>query len=804
MYKPFYFKKQVFLKSLALLLFISIRYDISAQVADSILLKIKNNYTNEKIFVHFDKASYIAGETVWYKIYIVEGILPSAQSTGVCIEMLNDSGNVVDKKILPVYASAAIGNFELPNTLKTGAYKIKAYTARMMNFGMQNFYDHNISIYNPNEKMVKASAAKDYKIDFLPESGNLIAGITNCMAFKCTDQYGNPAAIEGVINDASQKNTIHFKSSFNGMGKFFFKPNIGESYTANCIIDNYQNKIINLPKVQNEGCLLSLSKKNGQTNFIVNKSNVGTNTTPSYLLGVIENTIAFKVPLNAETANITGVIPIDNLPTGILQLSVFNINDKPIAERLLFVNSNDYVSTSTMSVDTLNFTARQKNALTLHFLDTLAGTFSISVTDIGKQIDERVDNIVSRILLSSEIKGKVYDPNYYFESNDEEHQNNLDLVMLTNGWRRYTWKEIAENIFPPMAFKDMNYITTKGIAYDYKMGSVYKDGLLSVLTKTKNGMSDYEILETNGDGVFELAGMGFEDSAKIAFQKNEEKSPRVRLKITSPSLSNYFVLPQNAPLKFEPISISEIKFSKIKDLYNYTKIGDGKGILLDEVKITARKKTELEKYSKKYVSGIFGNNANKTLDFLKDPPKAGNTNILEYLKSKLSGVNISGGPIDYSINYRQNMSLSGGMIPMALYVDEFVTEPNMASTIPVDDVAMVQVFSNNSNGKTGGALAIYTKRGEGAKASGYTDLNILKVEGFTPVKEFYSPNYAESNDIYKDERSTIYWNPYLQTDKNIGNIHLSFFNSDNAKKYRIVVEGLQEDGKFLHIDKVVE
>lgn len=159
------------------------------------------------------------------------------------------------------------------------------------------------------------------------------------------------------------------------------------------------------------------------------------------------------------------------------------------------------------------------------------------------------------------------------------------------------------------------------------------------------------------------------------------------------------------------------------------------------------------------------------------------------------------------------MSLSGGMVPMAIFLDEMQVSSTLEiSTIPMTDIAMIKLYSAGfmgvEGGGSGGTLAIYTKRGDDyyRPYSGRDALGSIKVEGYSPVKEFFSPDYApgKPSPATDDNRSTIYWDPYLQTDPGNKKFSFSFYNSDHAKKFRVVLQGMTADGKLVSIEKVIE
>jgi hypothetical protein len=785
--------------------FIVLSYFANAQTPESLLQKVEEKYTAEKIYLHYDKTSYLAGETIWFKAYLVEGCLPDTKSTVLNVELLNDSGKVIHKKILPVNGSAAIGEFELDKQLRQGSYTVKAYTRILMNFGKDRYYYHSLNIYNPTSIDLENKEENNVAIYFLPEGGNLIAGIKNVIAFKCTDKRGFPVKAEGKIVDELGKEQASFKTSFNGMGKFDFVPKIGVRYSAQCILAEDIKKLVDMPVATLEGSTINIIRQDGQTNFNIDATTVTKEELmPSYILGVQENRVAFKVVLQGLSKFITGTIPAAQLPTGILQITVFNKVHKPLAERLLFINSGDYIPKGSFKTNLVGLTSRAKNDYSFSLEDTIAGSFSVSVTE-ADDLDEKTDNIVSHFLLTDDIKGYVYQPGYYFENNDVIHQQHLDLVMLTNGWRRYSWNEILTNRFPSMVFTDPGFITLEGKAFNPVNGQPLLNADLSVIIRTQD--KKFELLSTNTDstGGFLLPGMVFEDTAKFTFQSGLTKKGKVNTQLKSTNLKALFNNSKNSSLKNFFIPLNENMFLKIKSQYNFNKSLKGDGILLDEIKVFSKTKNDKDKFLKKYVSGRLGGFANKTLDFITEPTNSP-LNIFDYLKNRLNGVTITGGPINYFINYRSARSLQGGPIPMNIFLDEFPVEANFVSTIKIADVALVQVYSNSLSPNPGGTLAIYTKKGDGNVINAIPEMNYKLVEGFSHTKEFFSPDYTNINEseVKEDKRSTLYWNPFLITNEEKKTLKFSFFNSDNAKKFKVVLEGILEDGKLLHLEKIIE
>jgi hypothetical protein len=466
-YKPFYIFTTVRINNYFMpqkfILFVAIlctKFCFS-QTPEELLEKTRIGYTPEKIYIHFDKQSYIAGDTIWFKAYIMDGFLPSKLSTVLNVELLDAKNNIAYRKLLPITASAAIGNITLDSALAQGAYSIVAYTKVMMNFGTSSFYNKLLNIYNVKNLNNTAPIDLVPDIKFLPEGGNFVAGLENNIAFKCADINGNPLPIVGKIKTSKGMEVTTFSTQHGGMGKFMLTPVSGESYFAECTIKSSTINVM-LPKLDEGKTQLKLN--NSQNKVVLEISNekvIANEARATSVIGTIENNVAFKLNISPDKAVTKAELPTSTFPSGILKITSFNSNNKPLAERLFFVNGSDYKIEAKIDKKSLTPSPRKKNSLSFSLNDTTSGNYSIAVTDADAEIEniEGIDNIISRFLLTDNLTGKIHNPAYYFEVTDDQHNEHLDLVMLTNGWRRYNWNDILSNKFPGMAFKDPNYIT---------------------------------------------------------------------------------------------------------------------------------------------------------------------------------------------------------------------------------------------------------------------------------------------------------------------------------------------------------
>ncbi len=789
---------------------------LKSQTPEKGLENLRNNYEIEKIYLHFDKEHYIAGETIWFKAYLMTGFYPSNYSSTVYVSLLNDSGRAIQELFLPVIRTAAVGNFELSPELRQGRYTVMAYTKRLMNFGSAYFYNKSISIYNPVTPLPSAvGTTPAVRVDFMPEGGSMVAGINNIVAFKAVDDHGFPVSVEGEIKNSKGVLFATFESVHDGMGKFQVTPLADETYYAEVLIDKRIKTIVDLPKAKISGIGLRVLNAGNKILFSINREKVASEImAPGYLFAVMENEVVFKKELPA-TGNVVGTIPLDSVSSGILQLTVFTKEHQPLAERLVFVNTADYQAKGDFTLDTVSLAPRGRNSFSFLMQDTLRGTFSVSVTDADhdRAVTDK-ENILSRMLLTNGLKGYVHNPSYYFSSKGSKVTADMDLVMLTHGWRLYNWDQVIYYRLPAMLKKDDDFITIKGKAYNNFSMKLLKNTTLSGFVKLRDSTDNFINLPIDAGGNFEMKGLIFQDTISFTFQNSDPKNRSTFLDIQSaPVNQGYNFNPLYVPGKVNPFGPPDPgAVGNIRTAYNdLVRERNQKAVTLANVQLaaaTARSKSKAveDRYR---TNNLYSGGVHTSIDFISDPPKSNlSMNIFEYLKGRLSSVNITGSLGNYFLNFRSARSLTGGPIPMAVFLDEMQVTPDQLSTVRVGDVAMVKVLGTGFVGisGSGGALAVYLKKGvDMATGASFNGLKTVKLIGYSPTKEFYSPDYFRMEKIPgEDNRITLYWDPYLETDPSNRKMIIPFFNADKTRNLKVVLTGTTEDGKLLHIERIIK
>ncbi len=791
-------------------LFLCCNVVVQAQNIDSLLTLQRQTDPQEKIYVHFDKNYYNPGETVWFKAYIFDGLERSIISKNFYAELIDENGNVLKKLTAPVAESSSAGSFELaPNILKSTLY-FRAYTAAMLNGDTSFIYLKPIHIIT-SAKNTKSKTVISSEISFLPEGGDLVAGLPTVVAFKATDQSGLPVVARGFIKSNDGKKITDFNSIHNGMGVFMIEPETGKTYTAvwKDVLGKEQNSP--LPAVKLHGIALQVGNDEGGKTFKLQRSaNADESEQTLKIIAYMNQQLVYYAKVNlSDNSATSGIIPTKQLPSGILQVTVFNKDFKPLAERVTFVNNHDYEFDVDAWIPGLNKVARGLNSVEVLISDTFRSNLSLSVTDADLDVPSpNEDNIISHLLLTGDLRGKIVNPYYYFFSTSDSAAIQLDLVMLTHGWRRYNWDNVLAGRQPHTEIKESNYLSIDGKMIGVQTGGFSPDTKLSGILQTKDSNTQFLSMPVDRKGQLKTDGIIFYDYAKLYFQFNDKKLvfDKSLLHVENGLRKSPDLVALNEDAKKDAITIdSNLAAKNLRIAAEAVKVAlqrSKKEQVLQEVIVKGKVKTNIEKLDEKYASGIFSGGDSHNFDVVNDPFAASSFNVYQYLQGKVAGLQIVTGSGEPQITWR-------GSTPV-FYLDEIPADAGLISTINMSDVAYIKVFSPGSSGvianSGGGAISVYTKKGSDVTKQKGKGLDYVQLAGYTPVKQFYSPDFAVSsavNDL-PDVRTTLYWNPYIILDKNQKRFKVKFYNNDVTHRFRIVLEGINANDKFSRVEKVIE
>lgn len=787
---------------------------LSAQVLVTTLLRYRSNFQQEKIHIHFDKTVYNKGETIWFKAYIMAGDSLSDYSRNFYLDVYNDSGILIKHTVHPIFESSARGTIEVPQQYQGDVLHIKAYTRWMLNFDKDLLFFKDLQIVQTKTSTKKISPFASLKL--FPEGGDLVAGLESNVAFLAADQSGKPVAIRGAILNSSKQLVDSFQSVHNGMGSFSLNPDPQESYTCNWIDQLGNSHITELPKAKTYGLVLSAKLINGKLRYgIKRSSNSPDNFKALHVVVSMNQQLLYKANISMSAKlSVAGEFPTDDLQTGILQLTIFDASWIPVAERIVFVNTQRHQFFPQLEMETKRTIKRGKNTWVLTVPDSILSNLSVSITDANLHHDSST-NIFTAFLLSGELKGYIHQPEYYFSDKTSASDENLDLVMLTHGWRRYKWEDIAKGKLPDLTYPmDSDYVQIKGRVITGDQTSFKPNQTLSLVMQAKDSSKQYFLLPLSPDGSFNQRGIIFFDTAKVFYQLTGIKN--MRNNVTANFQYGLPVFPYASNSKFPPQTMADTTQLKQDNFFYQSKLQNKRAmdsvVVLKEVVVESKIKTATDILDEKYTTGLFTNKNGYAFDVMHDDRSQGQLDLFHYLQNLIPGMTMSlpmlgqNGAEDENSNNVAGISWRDGTPD--IFLNEMPSNAETVQGLQMSDIAYVKVFRPPFMGAGGsgasGAIAVYTKKGNDMNTDRVKGLNSAILSGYSAYKEFYQPDYAVSQSKYADLRPTLYWNPYVLTDKKNKQFKIEFYNNDITQKFRIIVEGVNALGKMARLEKLID
>lgn len=800
--------KSSFLTSLTVLLSV---FQLNAQKMDSALNVMAAQFQPEKVYIHYDKEDYVAGETIWFKAYLYSNGKPSAASNNFYVQLTDSKGNIVTTKKYPVFGAAAKGNIDLPDSLPQGNYYMRALTPGMLNYEEEFIYKKNIFIFRPSAgSSATAKVPSNVSLKFFPESGNLVDGILTVVGFKAVDQSGTPVDINGIIRSEDGTTIASFKTSHDGIGKVQFKPQVGKKYVGEVETDAGKRSYP-LPEVLPAGISLKVQDEKGGKKFQLSRSvKEKARFETLIVIADINNQLVYEQEINFEDyPSVIGHLVTDSLPSGILHFTVFDKNGAPLAERLTFVDNLEYRATADIALVKAGTTKRAENAVELNFPEAIQRSLSVSVIDLSYPGSGDKENIYSRFLLSSDLKGYIYNPAWYFVNQDDSTKLALDNLMLTHGWSRYNWTKILSGNFPAITYKDHEMIRISGKAMDEKDKDALTNGTLSFYVEGEDSTSQNLQATITQDGRFSMDSVAFTGKAKFfyAYTDKQGKSKGARIHLDDNLLEKKIHLIP-AGIGESTVSRPGTDLSKeeieSRSRYARSKLDNIKELEKVVVEVKSNKKP-IDAVNEKYTSGVFREPGKVNIDNINEPANDKSMNVVDYVKNRIQQIEIQGGKF---VN-RKNISLmTGQKWLIGLFLNEIPTDMTQLRVLRIDQVALVKFYEAGfvgvGSGSPGGALAVYTKERfvEEVKPD---KLEYVEYNGYSITREFYNPDYsaADARRSTTDSRTTLYWNPNVYTDTETKSVKLNFYNNDFSKKFKVVVEGFDAAGKLIHQEKII-
>jgi len=783
---------------------------------------IDSSIVIEKIYLQTDRDYYAQGDDIWFKAYLVEDpdLFLSYNSMNLHVELISSLAEIIDSRIIRIDGGLGKGDFRLSDTLKPGTYIIRAYTNYMRNFTEMQIFEKVLIIFSSSDKEAVRSdsvirPSVNYDVDFFPEGGSLVNNVTCSISLKAVDETCKGCNVSGEVYTSSGERVALFRTEYKGMGRFYMRPVDGLSYYA--LIKTPDGKTIrrNLPQSSKNGFTLNVSdyQRNGPLITIrTNQATLESLIDQVHFITVsahkrVVSTLGFSI--NSLSTNFR--LPLEDLPDGIIQLTLINSDELPLCERLIF-NSKEKIKLE-VSTDKPIYKKHEKVSVKLSLKsDSVINDNSfLSMSAVETSfLNSRSFNptISSWFLLESDIRGPVEDPAYYFDPDNSDRIKNLDLLLCTQGWRDFKWK-YENQVFRPEYGITISGSVTKLMTEN----PIQNAAVTAILGKEKNELMLTSA--TDSTGLFSFDEVDFTGNARlIATAVSEKDCPSGHLIIDTTGYIPEPVVIEKSRSRYLLTRdlISEDEQSETENEFIIRKTKDVKLMLSDtiqlgEVKIVARRniaapdyKTQTAYAVQRVAVGI------PDVTIKLSPQDERFTNFRDIIRKGVSGVRVekTDDVSDSGIRIR------GSSLEPLFMLDGITVPYDMVATFPVKWIDRIEVLksggiatsigpSKKNKGtideepKYNGVVSIISKPDEKreGKIPVFHSVNRI-AKGYDVPRIFYSPDYSSpSVPGIPDLRSTLLWDPDINF---FENAVIDFYNTDNKGNVILMVEGITSGG----------
>lgn len=819
-------------------------------------INLFNRYLpQEKVYLHFDNTAYFMGEKMWFKAYVLRSDNHHATDVSrvLYVELLDRSGNVVETQKLPIGAMGqADGVFDLRNVLAGGFYEVRAYTRYMLNWDSSWLFSRVFPIFEtpgkegdysrpslgktawqvresekvPTKEKTGISFAKpeDGNIAFFPEGGHLVENLSCRVAFEIRDRQGLPVNGTGELS-CGEECLCSVSTSQNGRGVFSLVAQPGKIYSLNLKDKRGRLYRQELPVAEKEGCSMRLTRSG--KSWCVNL-----NTTTSFAqdsLGIVLTAHgALKhVDVVAGSRSIYLSLPDSAIADGVNRVSVVNGAGQVLADRLFF----QYPRTlkDSISVTVKETSLLPSSPINLSFHAPPSTIFSLSVRDADTEKNISSLDCENWLLLAGELHGYVSHPEYYFESDDAEHREAADLLMLVQGWRRYDLSQM-------MGKKNFKIVhpVEKGLSISGRLKGSQKKAIVSnqnlrfrLYNELGQSLSGDAVTDSLGYYVIEVPPCDGEwnmfvhipKSYSIEIDRNFSPSPRslsllelMRPQDVTAAMTSFHYSRNTDEVLEKPAGISMLSRTHMLPTVVKKKHFWESGIAWDNI-------TEGREVSYLYYN--IDKERDRLLDKGEEIPY-----IYEWLKQKnhafkgdyrelfdafnpafwydkdVCDFSYNGNPILWMLDNSPRCITNGlpftGTVPLmkSRTIDDMPVTMGEVKAIYITEAPNVwkRYLVGNAWAKIGNMATVFVYTHKMFRKCP-KNLRHTFFDGYSPAVEFYSPGYGElpSNE---DFRRTLYWNPYVRTNKE-GYVDLRICNTGTCRQLIISAEAITPDGNIV-------
>ena len=804
------------MKTTFILLFVLTQYfSYSQNIPEKFVAALDSfslNRPQEKTYLQTDRESYISGETIWFKIFATLNEKPTILSRVIYVELVNATGELLEKKMLKLKEGTANGTIEIKTTLPSGNYYLRSYTLWMLNFPAF-ISEKKITIITGTQFDKKAKnniAPPDIAVSFFPEGGNLVTGLKSNVAFKAIDENGSPLIISGNIINSKNEKVASLVTVHDGMGNFELLPVEGETYKAIIQYGNAKQKIVLLPAANAEGIVLYADNSNTNKTFVKVERSEKNKPLYNNLLVVVQINyqVAYMGKLNIDEGQDAVAINKKTLRPGIMQITVLTEDGKPLAERIVFV-SNHTISNDLLHGNLISTEKRKKNIIAVDLSVYKNLQAAIAVTNAAANSSTSNSTILSTLLLSSDIRGDINNPGFYFKDKEVTTLQYLDLIMLTNGWRRYNLGDIMQNKYSQLHYPFETGLSVTGKVLQSDGKTVLKSGRINLIIKGEDSSTIMSQANTNAAAAFIVDNIEYKKEATIYYQgTNTNKTEGLVAVNFNPSF--FDTLKKMAPGYNQKLFTDSFTLSVYLNqlLAEKLKSDSLSGKTLQEVVVKSKKRSVTDSLNSLYASDYFLESdqtlvLNENINYY---------DVWQFLQGMVPGIRINKTDTGTQVNFSRYEGLdffseNGQDNGVQFFLNEVAVNVDVIDFLTPGDIGLIKIYKGTTAialGASRGAIAIYTVKGKSFNDWRKKGFDYFKKLGYSVNKEFFNMDYSKLNpeSSFSDIRTTLYWNPEVKiTD---GKATIEFYNDDVCKKFKVVIEGIDANGKLLYAEKEIQ
>lgn len=762
--------------------------NLSADSIKSRFVRFGQTHFQEKVYVHTDRDMYVSGEIMWFKVYQVGGYSnrPVDFSKITYAEIIDENNNAILQGKIAIEGGTGTGSFQLPAALPTGRYLFRAYTNWMKNSDPDYFFRKSITVVNTLLKPEKSSvmSEKTADVQFFPEGGDLVAGLTSIVGFRAVNPDGKGINVTGAVVGSAGDTVVNFRSFKYGIGSFNFTPQTGQHYKAVIRLPGGQILEKELPGAKTDGIVISL-KETSDPKIELMISGAGNIAPDLYVLAHTRQETKFseKVRLTSGSARIS----IDKalFGDGISHITVFNPTGIPVAERLFFKKS---VANLAFSIKPTHNEIGKRRKMTVEFdaasSQALSGPInaSVAVYATGTTGTNYETDITNYLQLQSDLKGVIEDPGYYFSKNDAETNTALDNLMLTHGWRRFVWNEIISGRSAKFTYvPELEGQVFSGKVIDTRSNQPARN-VISYLSVPGKKFQLYPA-RSNESGEVNYYTKSIYGPAEIVLQTNTMIDSTYRVDLNNP----YFAGAGPTELPRSGVSedlreqiLTQSVSAQVQNAFLSTKIRTFYKAFPDSAAF-------YDKPDKRYLLDNFVrfNTMEEVLrEYVAEVPVVRRRDEFTLLASVKPHYNMSYKNVDPLLVFDGVPVFDTGtkMVrydPKKIRTIDAVTQKYFLGPASFNSIIDFRSYKNN--------LPDFAldKRA-----------TVLDYDGLQLQREFYAPVYdtdARLADRMPDFRTLLFWEPNLKIDQS-GKASVGFYTSDQTGNYRVVIQGINNEG----------